>query len=111
MKHANRRTSRPVKKQFRIQLRPGDRLVTPSVILTARKVRRGGTKKKGAGGVGATVTITCQCTAAEPNKPDCTPQSTTSPGGHTTTVKCVKSGGCKTCTSSTTTTTTSVFIA
>ena len=102
-KHPQRRTSRPVRKQFRLQLHPGDRLVTSSVIVTARA---------GGGGTGATVTINCKCTQGDPNKPDCKPSSTTSPDGHTTTIKCVKSGGCTDCKQTTTTNITSgVFIA
>jgi hypothetical protein len=104
-KHPKRRTSRPVSKQFRFLLRPGERLVTPTVIVTARR-RRGGAP---GGGVGATVSITCECTKGEPNMPDCKPQSTSS--GHTTTIKCVKSGGCTSCKTTTTTTTTGVFMA
>jgi hypothetical protein len=113
-KHPKRRTSRPVRKQFRFLLRAGDRLVTPSLILTARKrpARKGILKKDTSpGGVGATVTVECECTKGEPNRPDCKAQSTRSPDGHTTTVKCVKSGGCKDCKSTTTTTTTSVIMA
>jgi hypothetical protein len=102
-KHPKRRTSPPVTKQFRIKLRPGDRIVTPTVIIRARQ-------GVGGGGVGTTVSVTCECKKAEPNMPDCTPQ-TSSPDGHTTTVKCVKSGGCKKCESSITTTTTSVIMA
>jgi hypothetical protein len=100
--HPQRRTSRPVRKEFRFKLRPGDRLVTPTVIITARK---------NGGGAGGTTTIECECTKAEPNRPDCQPQSTTSPGGHTTTVSCVKSGGCSTCKQTVSTTTTGVFMA
>ena len=74
--------------------------MTPTAILTAR--RR-------AGGVGGTVTIECECTKSDPNRPDCKPQSTTS--GSKTTVNCVKSGGCKTCKTSISTTTTGVVIA
>jgi hypothetical protein len=114
-KHPKRRTSPPVSKQYRFKLRPGDRLVTPTLILTARKLgsTRKGIAKKGTspGGIGGTVTVECECTKAEPNRPDCKAQSTTSPDGHTTTIKCVKSGGCKSCKTSTTTTTTSVIMA
>jgi hypothetical protein len=101
--HPQRRTSRPVRKEFRFKLRPGDRLVTPTVIVTARK--------GGGGGASGTATMECECTKSEPNMPDCKPQSTTSPGGHTTTIKCVKSGGCNTCKQTITTTTTGVVIA
>jgi hypothetical protein len=107
-KHPRRRTSRPVRKEFRLKLRPGDRLVTPTVIVTVRRQRR---MAGGGFGVSATTTVECECTKGEPNMPDCKPKSTTSPDGHTTTVKCVKSGGCKDCKQTTTTTTTGVFIA
>lgn len=103
-KHPRRTTSRPVTKQFRLKLRPGDRLVTPTMMMTAR--RRGGS-----GGLGVNVSLTCSCTEGEPNKPECVPKSTTSPDGHTITVKCVKSGGCTKCSEKKTTTTSSVFIA
>jgi hypothetical protein len=96
-RHHWRRTSPPRAK--RIVLRPGQRLVTSTVIVTARK----------AGGGGVTTSVTCECTKAEPNKPDCKPVTTQSPGGHTIYVTCEKSGGCKACKQ--TTTTSGVFIA
>jgi len=98
-KHHRRRTSPPRGK--RIVLRPGQRLVTSTVIVTARK----------AGGGGVTASVTCECTKAEPNRPDCKPTVTQSPGGHTTYVTCEKSGGCQTCKQTTTTTSSGVFIA
>jgi hypothetical protein len=96
--HPHRRTSPPRGK--RIVLRPGQRLVTASVIVTARM----------AGG-GVSATVTCECTKAEPNRPDCKPTTTTSPDGHTVTVKCVRSGGCQTCKQTTTTTSAGIFMA
>jgi hypothetical protein len=45
-----------------------------------------------AGGGGVSATVTCEYTKAEPNRPDCKPTTTTSPDGHTVTVKCVKVG-------------------
>ena len=95
----HRRTSPPRVK--RIVLRPGQRLVTKTVIVTARKV--------GGGGV-VTTSVSCSCTKAEPNRPDCKPTTTTSPDGHTTYVTCTMSGGCQTC-KQTTTTSSGVFIA
>jgi hypothetical protein len=96
-KHPRRRTSPARTKELR--LRPGQKLVTPGVIVTARQ---------GQGLTGVKVKITCKCTKADPNKPDCEPSVTTSPGG-TVNVKCEKSGGCKVC--DTTVTTTGVFAA
>jgi hypothetical protein len=88
-----RRTSPPRVK--RIVLRPGQRLVTASVIVTARKR---------AGGFGAvTTTVSCACTKSDPDMPDCQPVTTVSPGGGSVTVKCQMSGGCKKCTQTTTT--------
>jgi hypothetical protein len=73
--------------------------VTSTVIVTARRRPQGGT--------GVTTTVSCACTKAEPNKPDCTPVVTRT--GSTITVTCKKSGGCETCKQ--TTTTSGVFIA
>jgi hypothetical protein len=98
-RHPRRRTSPPRSK--RIVLRSGQRLVTSTVIIVARRA--------GGGGAGITTTVTCECTKAEPNKPDCQPTITTTPGGGTVNVTCTKSGGCKTCKQ--TTTTSGVFIA
>ena len=106
-KHPKRRTSPPVSKQFRFKLRPGDRLVTPTVILTVPRSRR--SRRQAVGGVGALVTVECTCTKAEPNRPDCKPKSTRL--DNTISVSCVKSGGCQTCKQSVTTTTTSVVMA
>ncbi len=89
-----RRKSPPRRK--RIVLRPGQRLVTSSVIVTARK--------RSQGGLGVTTYVTCECTKAEPNMPDCKPVTTMSPGGNTVSVTCNMSGGCKTCRQTTTTT-------
>jgi hypothetical protein len=72
------------------------------VIVTARKAGGGG---------GVTTTVSCECTKAEPNMPDCKPTTTTGPGGHTIYVTCTKSGGCQTCKQTTTTTSFGVFIA
>jgi hypothetical protein len=33
-------------------------------------------------GGGVSATVTCECTKAEPNRPDCKPTTTTSPDGH-----------------------------
>lgn len=90
-RHPRRRTSPPRTK--RIVLRPGQRLVTSTVIVTARRV----------GGGGVTTSVTCECTKADPNRPDCQPSITTTPGGGTVNVTCQKSGGCKTCKQTTTT--------
>jgi hypothetical protein len=98
--HPRRRTSSP--RSIRIFLRPGQRLVTASVIVTARKTGGGG---------GVSTSVSCACTKADPNRPDCKPQSTMSPDGHTTTVKCVMSGGCQTCKQTTTTTSSGIFMA
>ena len=100
--HGKRRRRRSPPRTRRIVLRPGQRLVTSTVIVTARRA--------GDGGTGVTTTVTCECTKAEPDMPDCKPTVTQSPGGHTTYVTCTKSGGCQTC-KQTTTTTSSIFIA
>jgi hypothetical protein len=89
-----RRTSRP--RVIRIVLRPGQRLVTDTVIVTARK--------RGGGGRGVTTSVSCACTKSDPDTPDCKPTTTTSPDGHTTYTKCSMSGGCKECKQTTTTT-------
>jgi hypothetical protein len=94
-RHHRRRKSSPRTK--RIVLRPGQRLVTSTVTIIARQ----------AGGGGVTTSVTCECTKAEPNKPDCKPKTTTSNG--TIHVTCQKSGGCKTCKQ--TTTTSGIFMA
>jgi hypothetical protein len=94
-KPKRRRTSPPRNK--RIVLRPGQRLETATVIVTARKRPEGG-------GGGVTVDVSCACTASEPNTPDCKPVTTKSPGGDTIRVKCNKTGGCKKCKETTTTT-------
>jgi hypothetical protein len=88
-----RTSSRP--RSVRVDLKPGEILVTADVIVMARM---GG----GGGGLGATTTITCQCTKSEPDTPDCKPKTTTFPGG--VSVSCTKSGGCSECKSTTTTT-------
>lgn len=90
-RHSKRRSSPP--RGRRIVLRPGQRLVTATVIVTARR--------GGGGGAGVTTTVTCECTKAEPDTPDCKPVTTKS--DHTITVKCNKTGGCKTCKQTTTT--------
>jgi hypothetical protein len=64
-----------------------------------------------AGGGGVSATVTCEYTKAEPNRPDCKPTTTTSPDGHTVTVKCVRSGGCQTCKPTTTTTSSGILMA
>ena len=89
--HRGRTESDP--RSVEIDLKPGECLVTSSVIIIAREI--------GGGGMGATTTVTCQCTKSEPNKPDCKPKTTTFPGG--VSVNCVKSGGCTTCDQTTTT--------
>ena len=92
-RHPRRRTSPP--RSRHIVLRPGQRLVTSTVIVIARMA---------GGGVGVTTDVTCECTKSEPDKPDCQPSITRSPGGGTVRVTCKKSGGCKTCKQTTTTT-------
>jgi hypothetical protein len=88
-----RRTKSPPR-SVRVDLKPGEVLVTPSVIIMARLA---------GGGFGATTTtVTCACTKSEPDMPDCKPKSTTFPGG--VSVSCKMSGGCSECKSTTTTT-------
>lgn len=89
--HRGRTTSPP--RSVRIDLKPGEVLVTSSVIVVARQI--------GGGGLGVTTTITCRCTKSEPDKPDCQPVSTPFPGG--VNVNCTKSGGCEKCEQTTTT--------
>ena len=89
--HQGRTESDP--RSVRIDLKPGEVLVTSSVILVARQI--------GGGSLGVSTTVTCRCTKAEPNKPDCQPKTTKIPGG--VTVNCVKSGGCGKCEQTTTT--------
>jgi len=89
-----KRTSSPPR-SVRVDLKPGEILVAPGVIVMARM---GG----GGGGFGATTTVTCECTKAEPDRPDCKPKTTTFPGG--VSVGCTKSGGCSECKQTTTTT-------
>jgi hypothetical protein len=89
--HEGRTESDP--RSVRIDLKPGEVLITNSVIVMARQI--------GGGGLGATTTVTCRCTKAEPNKPDCKPKTTTFPGG--VNVTCTKSGGCEKCEQTTTT--------
>jgi hypothetical protein len=91
--HRGRTASDP--RSVEIDLKPGECLVTSSVIIIARDV--------GGGGLGVTTTVTCQCTKSKPNKPDCQPKSTPLPGGGGVNVNCVKSGGCTTCDQTTTT--------
>jgi hypothetical protein len=99
-----RRKSPP--RSIRVVLRPGQRLETSTVIVTARKRPQGG-----GGGGGAETTVTCECTAAEPDEPDCEPVSTKTPGGGTIRVRCNKTGGCRTCKQTTTTTSSGVVMA
>src|SRR5262245_30197318 len=89
-----KRTSSPPR-SVRVDLKPGEVLVTNDVIVMARM---GG----GFGGLGVTTTVTCECTKAEPDMPDCKPKTTTFPGG--VSVSCKMSGGCSQCKSTTTTT-------
>ena len=86
-----KRTSSPPR-SVHVDLKPGEILVTNDVIVMARM----------GGGFGATTTVTCECTKAEPDMPDCKPKTTTFPGG--VSVSCTKSGGCSECKSTTTTT-------
>ncbi|MFN2384700.1 MAG: hypothetical protein ABR576_00140 [Thermoanaerobaculia bacterium] len=88
--HQGRTESDP--RSVRIDLKPGEVLVTSSVILIARQI---------GGGLGVTTSVTCRCTKAEPNKPDCQPKTTKIPGG--VNVDCIKSGGCEKCDQTTTT--------
>ena len=88
-----KRTSSPPR-SVRVDLKPGEVLVTNEVIVMARM--------GGGFGFGATTTVTCQCTKSEPDMPDCKPKTTTFPGG--VSVSCTKSGGCSECKSTTTTT-------
>jgi hypothetical protein len=97
-----KRTSSPPR-SVRVDLKPGEVLVTGSVIVMARMAGGGG------GGFGATTTVTCECTKAEPDTPDCKPKTTTFPGG--VSVSCKKSGGCSECKSTTTTTSWGVVMA
>jgi hypothetical protein len=90
-----KRTSSPPR-SVRVDLKPGEILVTNEVIVMARMGGGFG------GGFGATTTVTCQCTKSEPDTPDCKPKTTTFPGG--VSVSCTKSGGCSECKSTTTTT-------
>jgi len=93
-----KRTSSPPR-SVRVDLKPGEILVTNDVIVMARM----------GGGFGATTTVTCECTKAEPDMPDCKPKTTTFPGG--VSVSCTKSGGCSQCKSTTTTTSFGVVMA
>ena len=104
-KHPRRTTSPPRELTKKFLLRPGQRLVTSGLILTARKRRRA----QGGGGLSVTIKLTCSCSEGEPNKPDCKAKSTTV--GDTTTVKCVKSGGCTKCPEKTVITGSGVFMA
>ena len=88
------RTSSPPR-SVRVDLKPGEILVTSGVIVMARM---GG----GGGGFGATTTVTCECTKSEPDTPDCKPKTTQFPGG--VSVSCKASGGCSQCKQTTTTT-------
>lgn len=90
-----KRTSSPPR-EVRVDLKPGEILVTNDVIVMARM--GGG----GFGGFGVTTTVTCECTKSEPDMPDCKPKTTTFPGG--VSVSCKMSGGCSQCKSTTTTT-------
>jgi hypothetical protein len=90
-----KRTSSPPR-SVSVDLKPGDILVTSSVIVMARLAGGGG------GGLGATTTVTCACTKSEPDTPDCKPKTTQFPGG--VSVSCSKSGGCSECKQTTTTT-------
>jgi hypothetical protein len=90
--HPRRRKSPP--RGIRVVLRPGQRLITDSVIVRARMI--------GGGGFGATTDVYCECTKADPDMPDCKPKSTPFPGG--TRVTCKMSGGCKECKQTTVTT-------
>jgi hypothetical protein len=94
-----RRRSSP--RRTRVVLRPGQRLVTDTVIIMARM----------AGGTGVTTDVTCECTKSEPDKPDCQPVVTKSPGGGTVRVKCKMSGGCSKCKQTTTTTSGGIVMA
>ena len=101
---SDRRRKAPPRSK-RIVLRPGQRLETPTVIVIARKRPQGG------GGGGAVTDVSCECTAAEPDKPDCKPVTTKSPDGNTIRVKCNMTGGCSKCRQSSTTTSVSDFMA
>ena len=90
-RHRGRTESSP--RSVEVDLKPGEVLVTSSVIVLARMI--------GGGGLGVTTTVTCRCTKSEPDKPDCQPVTTTFPGG--VSVNCTKSGGCEKCEQTTTT--------
>jgi hypothetical protein len=100
-KHPRRTTSPKATRRFRFKLRPGQRHRDASYDSDCASVLTSAN-----GGFGVEVSLTCECTKGEPNKPDCKPKSTTSPGGDTITVKCQKSGGCQSCKQSVTTATT-----
>jgi len=97
-----KRTSSPPR-SVRVDLKPGEILVTNEVIVMARMGGGGG------GGFGATTTVTCECTKSAPDTPDCKPKTKTFPGG--VSVSCTKSGGCSECKSTTTTTSFGVVMA
>jgi len=66
-------------------------------------------QKDGRVGFETEVSVSCECTNAEPNKPDCKAKSKKSIDG-TITVQCVKSGGCQTCKQMVTTTSSGVIM-
>ena len=86
---APRRRTAPARVK-RIILRPGHRLITPSVTVIARQKN-------------TTTEVTCKCTKSTPDRPDCKPKVTTV--GNTVRVQCVKSGGCTSCQDTTVVTT------
>src|SRR5262245_60149480 len=102
-KHLRRTTSDPITKRFRFRLRPGQRLVTPTMTITVPRSKR---RRMAGGGLGVDVKVSCECTKAEPNQPDCKPKSVIV--GGTATVSCEMSGGCKKCKQTTTITTSGV---
>lgn len=86
----SRRTSSPARTKD-VFLRPGQRLITPALVVYARKA---------SGSKGVSTTVGCACTKSLPDSPDCTPQIEIK--DNKVIVKCTMKGGCSACEQTTT---------
>jgi hypothetical protein len=95
-----RRTSSPNTKTFRFRLRPGDRLVTPTFIVTIRKrAQRSGGRRRMQSSVSTTTTVECECTKGSTT--GCKAVTKTLPGGGVQ-IECKPKGSCTECLQTTT---------
>jgi hypothetical protein len=99
--HPKRRTSSPNTKTFRLRLRPGARLVTPTYIVTIRKrAQRSGGRLRMQRSVSVVTTVECECTKGSTT--GCKAVTKTLPGGGVQ-IECKPKGSCTKCLQTTTT--------